>query len=430
MHRMILVFLASLWLMPLPGLGQQATKDNAQTAATSRKQANAAYQKKDYGACARLFEQAASRSTGGSVVNDYYNAACCHALATNADNAFASLERAIEAGYRNLNYIKSDSDLEVLHGDSRWKKLLATIKVPPIRITTNITKNPNDAPFVYDDVRHFLHAMTLVSRDDDLLSILQEEYFGKGSPGLKMYIEKYGLTAEGLVAAIKKRPDKYKQLGERMAQLQARESSIREALVRFGDFVSEAVFPPTFFLVADYSGVASGSPEGQLITLEPRTSDSIERIETLIIHELVHFQQLVSAGSEEFYAVFGEKKSLLALTIREGTAEFIADRVTGRMSQEDARAYTLEHEADIWKRFQLQKSSRDTGDWMWSTPSDPDQPRDLCLRLRRKNRRGVPQTGLGQGPGHAGDTLGNRLSAFSREESLRCAILIDSRAGA
>lgn len=378
MGRMILVCLAGLWLMPPTGFGQEATKDNAQTAATSRSQANTAYEKKNYVACARLFEQAASLSAGGSVVNDYYNAACCHARARNMDDAFATLERAIEAGYRNLNHIKDDSDLEFLHDDSRWKKLLVTIKVPPIRITTDISKNPNDAPFVYDDIRHFLHAMTLVSTDDDLLPILQAEYFDKGSPGLKMYIEKYALTPEGLAAAIKKRPDKYRQLGERMAQLQARESSIREALVRFADFVSNAIFPPTYFLVADYSGVASGSPEGQLITLERRTSDSIERIETLIVHELVHFQQLVSAGSEKFYAVFGEEKSLLALTIREGTAEFIADRVTGRMSQEDARAFTLEHEEEIWKRFQLQKSSRDTGDWMWSTPSDPDQPRDLA----------------------------------------------------
>ena len=62
----------------------------------------------------------------------------------------------------------------------------------------------------------------------------------------------------------------------------------------------------------------------------------------------------------------------------EGTAEFIADHITGRITQEDARAYMLEHEEEIWKLFQLQKDSRDTGDWMWSTPSDPDQPRDLA----------------------------------------------------
>ena len=98
----------------------------------------------------------------------------------------------------------------------------------------------------------------------------------------------------------------------------------------------------------------------------------------MLVHELTHFQQLVSAGSDEFYAVFGPKKSLLGLTIREGTAEFIADRITNWITQEGARDYVIEHEAEIWKRFQKQMTSHETADWMWSKPSDPDQPRDLA----------------------------------------------------
>lgn len=54
--------------------------------------------------------------------------------------------------------------------------------------------------------------------------------------------------------------------------------------------------------------------------------ESIDKIETLLVHELFHFQQLVATGPDEFYALFGEKKTLLGLTIREGAAEFVANR--------------------------------------------------------------------------------------------------------
>ena len=175
-----------------------------------------------------------------------------------------------------------------------------------------------------------------------------------------------------------KYPEKYGRIARNVEMLQAREPELRDAYRRYKEFAPDIVFPPTFFLVDRHRGIGSGSPDGQLISIESKTDESIGRIETLLIHELTHFQQLVSAGSDEFYAVFGPKKSLLALTIREGTAEFIADRITNRMTQEDTRAYASDNEAEIWQRFQQQMLSDETGDWMWSKPADPEQPRDLA----------------------------------------------------
>src|SRR5690242_8430588 len=76
-------------------------------------QAMAAYDRKDFAACARLFEQA----------RDLYGAACCHAQAGATDAAFTALAGAID-GTGRVSSIDKDSDLDPLHGDPRWQREL------------------------------------------------------------------------------------------------------------------------------------------------------------------------------------------------------------------------------------------------------------------------------------------------------------------
>lgn len=74
----------------------------------------AAYRAKDYATCGALLAQA----------RDRYDAACCHALAGNADAAFAQIALAIDEGQRTRG-IETDSDLASLHADPRWQRELA-----------------------------------------------------------------------------------------------------------------------------------------------------------------------------------------------------------------------------------------------------------------------------------------------------------------
>jgi len=53
-----------------------------------------------------------------------YNVACVHAMQGNADAAFASLEESIAAGFNDPNQFGSDSDLNNLHGDPRWARMM------------------------------------------------------------------------------------------------------------------------------------------------------------------------------------------------------------------------------------------------------------------------------------------------------------------
>ena len=247
-----------------------------------------------------------------------------------------------------------------------------------IVITDNVRRTADEAEFVFDDAHHFIAAMERVAAGADLVQTLEKEYFGKATAGLKQMITKYPFTAQDLADAMDRYPDDYKRIARSVEMLEARVEEFRDAYRRYKKFAPDIVFPPTYFIVEKHRGIGSGSPDGQLISIERRSDESIGRIETLLIHELTHFQQLVSAGSDEFYALFGPKKSLLGLAIREGAAEFVADRITGRMTQEDARGYVVDHEAEIWKRFQGQMLGDETNGWMWSTPAESDQPRDMA----------------------------------------------------
>ena len=85
--------------------------------------AQTALAQKQYPSAAKLFETTCHRST--AVVGGHaYNAACAHALGGNTDFAFTWLNRAIEAGFLDVEHSQQDSDLSSLHQDPRWNKTM------------------------------------------------------------------------------------------------------------------------------------------------------------------------------------------------------------------------------------------------------------------------------------------------------------------
>ena len=256
--------------------------------------------------------------------------------------------------------------------------LIITLYGSPMnaQLSDYLTMDPQQARFIYEDIHTFVRAHKLLTPGCDSLAVLQTEYLDKGTPGLKMFIEKYDLTAERLVKAIRKYPEKYAALGDMPELIAAKEDSYREAFTKLKELIPNAVFPRTYFLVAGHRGIGSGSTEGQLISIE-KWKKPIEDKRTLLIHELVHFQQVMAVGYDKYKALFGPEKNLLGLCIREGTAEFYANLVTGNITQDEAVDYTMKHERRLWEWLRKEMHGQETGDWMWSKPSDPEQPRHV-----------------------------------------------------
>jgi hypothetical protein len=59
----------------------------------------------------------------------FYNLACSHALLKQINRGFAALKRAIQCGYRDLEQMQLDADLENLRKDRHWNELLGSMKL-------------------------------------------------------------------------------------------------------------------------------------------------------------------------------------------------------------------------------------------------------------------------------------------------------------
>jgi hypothetical protein len=61
----------------------------------------------------------------------YYNIACCEALLGNSDSALAYLAKAINCGYKNVQHMDQDKDLDSLRGLDAFKVMMGEIKNAP-----------------------------------------------------------------------------------------------------------------------------------------------------------------------------------------------------------------------------------------------------------------------------------------------------------
>lgn len=251
------------------------------------------------------------------------------------------------------------------------------------RLTENVTTDPFEAEFVHADVENFIRAFGLLASESDTVAILEEEYLALASPGLSMFIQKYDLTSERLLKAIRKHPEKYAGLDAILAALTENEPAFKATYAQLADMIPGAVFPPTYFLVAGHRGIGSGSTEGPLISVEKKSPESIASdLPATLVHEMVHMEQLAALG-EDYFAIFsGEERTLLATSVREGVATWFSERITGGSHHKNlARDYLLAHEDELWARFQSEMLGHDMGDWLWKKPTDPGQPQDVGYAL-------------------------------------------------
>lgn len=89
------------------------------------------YESKEYKKSADKYNEAFDQIDGKAYPNDRYNAACSYALAKDIENSFCHLFRLAEnpiTKYKNYGHITTDTDLDILHKDKRWDKLIKIVK--------------------------------------------------------------------------------------------------------------------------------------------------------------------------------------------------------------------------------------------------------------------------------------------------------------
>jgi len=84
------------------------------------------YNNKEYVSSGEYYDRAFKTQKG--TLNDYYNAACSWALAGNQTKAFEYLNQSVDLGWRNIDHMKRDSDLNSLHETKEWKEFIKKVE--------------------------------------------------------------------------------------------------------------------------------------------------------------------------------------------------------------------------------------------------------------------------------------------------------------
>lgn len=231
-----------------------------------------------------------------------------------------------------------------------------------------ISEAPGDARIFTSDIENFYRAFDLALEDTaNAKQIFEENYFKVGSKGLKDFYKSKIQSKEKFADFVIYHRDFYRSIEHNINDLSDLENLISINSREFKMLYAEAVFPDVYFVVGRFSSNGTISRNGLLIGTEilsktPETNTenwnsrileiSMERnhIPVTVAHELVHFNQDGMRGGN----------TLLWKSIREGSAEFIAEMITG---QTDADYSQFEgREKESWKEFK-----EDMGKSIWTS---------------------------------------------------------------
>jgi hypothetical protein len=242
----------------------------------------------------------------------------------------------------------------------------------------DIVTDPAQVRLEVDDIRRFAEVVRLLDAGDvaDTVGLIEREYLGTGSPGLRAYAGRFEVTGGSIASAMAARPGWYADLDGLADLILSKEPELRSAFHGLQELFPGAAFPPVWFVVGGHGPRGQAALEGALIGSEG-SGDRPDDIVPLVVHELAHFQSAMVQGVETYGRIYGPDRTLLALALREGSAELIAELVTGRHTNPAAEPYGLANEERLWTHFQLEMNGPESGDWMWVRPANPDWPPNL-----------------------------------------------------
>jgi len=238
------------------------------------------------------------------------------------------------------------------------------------------------ARIVTEDIGRLWEAYDAAAEGANLEESLQELYLDRGSPGLQDFVELRIESAAQLAATIETMPGYYASIRSATLRVAEMEPEIRDALLALEKLYPEAAFPDVYFVIGRLTSGGTTSSRGLLIGTEMYglTDDApmeeldawlrsvlepIDRVPHIVAHELVHFQQPPLGG-----------ETLLESCYREGSADFIAELISGDHINGHVHEWALPREAEVWVEFQERMHDEETDGWLYGGQPE-GRPPDL-----------------------------------------------------
>ncbi len=230
---------------------------------------------------------------------------------------------------------------------------------------------------VWTDVTHFWQAydrLATARTTADSLAIIDAHYLALASPGLRKYAEAAQATAPDWLRAIRTHRRYLAAIRPAMQAVGRQQAAIRRAARQLRAIYPAAKFPTLYFAVGKFEvgGTAFGdalyigaelkcaSSQPPLAEIRPELRSSVSAVSavsTACIHEIIHGQQQLL-----------DCRTNLEGALKEGAAEYLAFRLTGRLGAPAAFAYAKQHEAAVRRRFAEQADQPIAARWFVAAP--------------------------------------------------------------
>jgi hypothetical protein len=225
----------------------------------------------------------------------------------------------------------------------------------------NYSEEPSDAKFVTEDVERFWNAF------DNMASLGQNaftDYVENGTEGVKGFTKYRIESANALYKTVNERKDDYLKSRNVLGDLETKKQEIIKIYEALEALYPDAVFPPIYFVVGRFNSGGTVSDAG--IILGTEMMENLDGLPGLVAHELIHYQQS-----------FKGKTTLLFQSLKEGSADFIGELISGTNINKVAFDYGEAHSEKLTKEFVKRMKKKKLNDWLYQTSGKDDRPNDL-----------------------------------------------------
>ena len=249
---------------------------------------------------------------------------------------------------------------------------------------SDINRDPNMAKLVTSDIDLFWNAYDKATPANDLI-VYRDEYLKKGSPGLESFTKLRVGSSCGLLNAITAAPKYYAGLRQPSLKVASYEPRIRASYKKLQEIYPDAVFPDVYFMVGRMTSAGTLTENVLLIGVDmfgkrdeksleelgawhKAVVGSIDRLPFIVAHELIHYQQKYPQSGNQ---------TLLARSINEGSADFIAELIAGSHINPHLHTYGNPLEKELWLEFQKEMNGTDVSNWLYQGDAAKIRPADL-----------------------------------------------------
>lgn len=234
----------------------------------------------------------------------------------------------------------------------------------PLAAQPAYSTNPDSSLFVTTDIDLFWKTFDDFKKDTTT-NRFGKNYIETGSAGVRGFLPMGIKSADNLYTVVKARREDYEKVRATTLRVREKIKQCRSTFYALKYWYPEAQYPPVYFVIGAFN--AGGTFEEGGIFIGTELLDDLDHLPYMVAHEIIHFQQ----------KNWAEYPTLLQQSIVEGSAEFLGELISGKVSIKKAYDYGERHKERLCREFVSRMDSTAYIDWMYGVTGKDDRPNDL-----------------------------------------------------